>query len=256
MSHHYVHDDPRTWYTFDPKIIAHDVGHTRDRSTAVVGGNSYAKPRRLGILELHELPLGLYGSQRASALRQIDSCHGNNALIVADLCNDASYAENLFETFRSRLIGLRITRHGEGMERESRQVLDGFVPVYTVGRSHLFELYLAELHSRLVKIVDSPMARKAHSQLEALEVDPRESGTIYRCLPGPSRRSRHLLRHAGLGGAASASSLLDPQRKPGPPRAALADLGGGSLAGLDVSRSEVDRWTAAGPIHGRHRRMV
>ena len=33
-------DDPSTWPAFKPLIIAHDVGRSRDRSTAVVGGIS------------------------------------------------------------------------------------------------------------------------------------------------------------------------------------------------------------------------
>ena len=33
-------DKPDTWPGFRPAIIAHDVGRSRDRSTAVVGGNS------------------------------------------------------------------------------------------------------------------------------------------------------------------------------------------------------------------------
>ena len=39
-----------------PLIIAHDVGRSRDRSTAVVGGNSPVQPRLLGITDLRELP--------------------------------------------------------------------------------------------------------------------------------------------------------------------------------------------------------
>jgi hypothetical protein len=61
-------DDPQTWPCFRPLIIAHDVGRSRDRSTAVVGGNCPVGPRLLGIAELEELPQGLYGSERASAL--------------------------------------------------------------------------------------------------------------------------------------------------------------------------------------------
>ena len=184
MSHQYVHDDPRTWPRFNPLMIAHDVGRSRDRSTAVIGGNSPIAPRRLGICELCELPLGLYGSQRASALLAVDRRYNHNALIVADLSNDVSYAENLFETFRSRLIGLQISRNGDGVAFERRPVCDGFIPVYTIGRSHLIELYQSELQSRVVRIVDSPMAKKAYAQLEALEVEYRDTGTIYRCPPG------------------------------------------------------------------------
>jgi hypothetical protein len=180
----YVHEDPTTWLRFNPLIIAHDVGRSRDHSTAVVGGNSPIAPRLLGILDLEELPVGLYGSQRASALLTVDRRYSHNALIVADLSNDASYAENLFETFRSRLIGLQISRHGDGMACERRPVLDGSILVYTIGRSYLIELYLRELQSRLVRIADSPMAQKAHAQLEALEVEYRESGIVYSCLSG------------------------------------------------------------------------
>jgi hypothetical protein len=65
-------DDPNTWPCFRPLIIAHDVGRSRDRSTAVIGGNGPFQPRLLGIGELHELPQGQYGSARASALAAID----------------------------------------------------------------------------------------------------------------------------------------------------------------------------------------
>lgn len=100
-------DDPNTWPCFRPLIIAHDVGRSRDRSTAVIGGNCPVGPRLLGIKELEELPKGLYGSARASALASVDRSYSNNALIVADLSNDATYAETLFDTFgRARVIGL------------------------------------------------------------------------------------------------------------------------------------------------------
>ena len=82
-------DRPDTWPDFRPLIIAHDVGRSRDRSTAVVGGNSPLQPRLLGIAELEELPQGLYGSPRASALAAVDRRYHSDALIVADLSNDA-----------------------------------------------------------------------------------------------------------------------------------------------------------------------
>jgi hypothetical protein len=34
------HDDPNTWPAFKPTIIAHDIGRSHDRSTAVIGGLS------------------------------------------------------------------------------------------------------------------------------------------------------------------------------------------------------------------------
>ena len=41
-------NDVNTWPGFKPLIIAHDVGRSRDRSTAVVGGNSPYGRRVLG----------------------------------------------------------------------------------------------------------------------------------------------------------------------------------------------------------------
>ena len=97
-----------------PVLIAHDVGGSRDRSTAVVGGYSTYAPGILGIKEFNELPPDLYGSARASALAEIDARYDRNALIVADLSNDTSYAEQLMETFGPRVIGVHIGRHGGG----------------------------------------------------------------------------------------------------------------------------------------------
>ena len=62
---------------------------------------------------------------RASALAAIDRRHHSNALIVADLSNDATYAEVLYETFGPRVIGLQISRHGDGMQPERRPVKHG-----------------------------------------------------------------------------------------------------------------------------------
>src|SRR5262245_65904548 len=107
--------DPATWPRFDPLIIAHDVGRSRDRSTAVIGGNGPFEPRVAGIKELEELPQGLFGHARANALAAIDRRYNHNALILADLSNYATYAEVLFHTFGPRVIGLLICRHGDGV---------------------------------------------------------------------------------------------------------------------------------------------
>lgn len=177
-------DDPNTWPYFRPPIIAHDVARSRDRSTAVVGGNSPFEPRVLGIKELEELPQGLYGSARASALAAIDRRHNNNALIVADLSNDATYAEVLFETFGPRVIGLQITRHGDGLNAERRPVKNGSILIYTIGRSYLLELFHTEMQKHQVKFVDGPMSRRAFEQLMNLETEMRDSGIVYTCPPG------------------------------------------------------------------------
>jgi hypothetical protein len=177
-------DDPTTWPVFRPLIIAHDVGRSRDRSTAVVGGNGPFEPRLLGIKECEELPQGLYGSPRASALATVDRRHGCEALIVADLSNDASYAEVLYETFGPRVIGLQISRYGDGMGFERRPVKHHAMLVYTIGRSYLLELFHAQLQSDQVRFVDGPHSRRAYEQLAALETEMRDSGIVYSCPPG------------------------------------------------------------------------
>jgi hypothetical protein len=177
-------EDPRTWPVFRPLIIAHDVGRSRDRSTAVVGGNGPFEPRLLGITEFEELPQGLYGSARASALAAVDRRYHGDALIVADLSNDATYAEVLYETFGPRVIGLQISRHGDGMQAERRPVKHGAMLFYTIGRTYLIEFYHTELQSNQVRIVDGPMSRLAYQQLEGLETEYRESGVVYSCPPG------------------------------------------------------------------------
>ena len=177
-------NDVSTWPCFKPPIIAHDVGRSRDRSTAVLGGNSPCGQRLLGIGEAEELPQNLFGSARASALAVIDRRHYSNALIVADLSNDASYAEHLFETFGPRVIGVHISRHGDGMTFERRSVKGGSLPVYTIGRSFLLELFHTELQSDQIRFADGPAIRRAYDQLANLELELRDSGPVYTCPVG------------------------------------------------------------------------
>jgi len=115
----------------------------------------------------------------ASALATIDRRYNCNALIVADLSNDATYAEVLFETFGPRVIGLQISRGGDGLNPERRPVKNSAMLIYTIGRTYLLELFHAELQSDLVRFVDGPMARRAYEQLMGLETEFRESGTVY-----------------------------------------------------------------------------
>ena len=180
----YIPDDVTTWPAFKPIIIAHDVGRSRDRSTAVVGGNSPYGPRLLGINEAEELPQNLFGSARASALAAVDARYGHNALIVADLSYDPTYAEVLLENFRARVIGLQISRYGDGMGAEHRPTKHGYMPVYTIGRSYLLELFHSELQSDLVRFADGPAMRRAFEQLANLETEFREAGTVYTCPQG------------------------------------------------------------------------
>jgi hypothetical protein len=180
----YIPDDPRTWPAYKPLILAHDVGRSRDRSTAVVGGNSPFGQRLLGIEAALELPPKLFGSARASALAAIDRQYHSNALIVADVSSDDSYAEVLFETFGRRVIGLHITRSGDGLAAEWRPVRGGQLPVYTIGRTYLLNLLHGELQADLVKFADSEMMRRAYSQLVNLQTEFRDTGVVYSCPPG------------------------------------------------------------------------
>jgi hypothetical protein len=181
----FVPDDPSTWPGFKPAtIIAHDVGRSRDRSTAVVGGNSPLQPGLLGIAELEELPQGLFGSPRANALAAIDRRYHSDALIVADFSNDPTYAEVMFETFGKRVIGLQISRSGDGMNFERRLVKNSAILVYTVGRSFLLELLHTEMQTNRVRFVDSPMSTRAFAQLVGLETELRDNGMIYKCPSG------------------------------------------------------------------------
>ena len=180
----YHPDDVTSWPVFRPTIIAHDVGRSRDRSTAVVGGNSPCGQRLLGIREAEELPQGLFGSARASALAVVDRRHHNNALIVADVSNDATYAEVLLETFGRRVIGVHISRHGDGMNVEWRPTKHGNLPVYIIGRTFLIELFHTELQSDLVRFPHGPLMQRAYDQLANLELEYRDSGRVYTCPPG------------------------------------------------------------------------
>jgi hypothetical protein len=177
-------DDPKTWGCFRPLIIAHDVGRSRDRSTAVIGGLAPFDPSLIGIQEAHELRQGAYGSARASELATIDRRYDCEGLILTDLSNDPTYAEVLHETFGPRVVGLQISRHGDGTNFERRLVKQSAMLVYTVGRSYLLEFYHSLLQSGQIRIVDGPSTRRAYEQLMGLETELRESGTVYTCPPG------------------------------------------------------------------------
>ena len=109
----------------------------------------------------------------------VDRRQQNGSLIVADLSNDPTYGEVLHQTFGPRVIGLHISRHGDGMGAERRPVNSGAMLVYTIGRSYLMELFHSALQASQVKIVDGPMSRRAYEQLMALDTEVRESGIVY-----------------------------------------------------------------------------
>jgi hypothetical protein len=90
----------------------------------------------------------------------------------------------LHEAFGPRVIGLQITRDGDGMDFERRPVRGAVMSVYTIGRTYLLELLQSEMQSDLVRFVDDPMSRQAYQQLANLETEVRETGIVYKCLPG------------------------------------------------------------------------
>jgi hypothetical protein len=147
----YSPEDVNSWPYFRPLIIAHDVGRSRDHSTAVVGGNSPCGRRLVGIQEAVELPQGLFGHARASSLAAVDRRHHNNALLVADISSDITYGEVLQETFGRRVIGLHISCYGDGMNASYQPVKQGHLPVYTIGRTYLLELLHTELQNDVVR---------------------------------------------------------------------------------------------------------
>jgi hypothetical protein len=67
------------------------------------------------------------------------------------------------------------------MAVEQRLTKHGCMPIYTIGRTYLIELYHSELQSDLVRFADGPMMRRAYEQLANLEAGLREGGTVYTC---------------------------------------------------------------------------
>jgi hypothetical protein len=180
----YNPNDVNSWGGFSPLIIAHDVGRSSDRSTAVVGGNAPYGRRLLGVAFAEELPQGLFGTTRANALALVDRRQQGNGLIIADLSNDPTYAEVLVQSFGRRVIGLHISRFGDGMECEIRATTHGALLVYKIGRTFLIELLHSELQSDQVRLSDDQNVRRAYEQLAKLEVEYREGGAVYSCPVG------------------------------------------------------------------------
>jgi hypothetical protein len=178
-----VPDDPTLWPVKYP-VIAHDVGRSNDRSTAVVGGYSPLVPNELVVKEIAELPQGYFGHQLANALVEVDARYQQNAVIVPDLSNDASYAEVLFETFGKRVVGVHIGAAGDGTTIETRMVKNGYVRVYRLGRTFLLNGLLQKFRAGQIRLIDGAMARRAYEQLNALEFERTEDRVRYICPPG------------------------------------------------------------------------
>ena len=175
---------PQMFELLKPSIITHDVGRSKDRSTAVFGGISPLAPDLVFASDFAELRQGLYGSARANELAAIDRKFGGRNLIIADLSNDATYAEVLYERIGNRLIGLQITRSGDGMDQSCWRVKNGSIPVYTIGRTHLLDFLHMTMSDDKLRILHGPVAMQAYQQLMTLEIDLRESGIVYQCPSG------------------------------------------------------------------------
>jgi hypothetical protein len=177
-------EDVMTWPNFRPLIIAHDVARSGDHSTAVLGGLGPFQPPLIGVKHAAELPQGLYGHTLANELARIDRMFHSNALIVADLSRDDSYAEILYQTFGRRVIGLQISRYGDGSEGSWRPVQNGTMPFYTIGRTYLIDLLLGQLQANQVRFANDDDIRRAFDQLTKLETEYRDSGKVYTCAAG------------------------------------------------------------------------
>ena len=70
------------------------------------------------------------------------------------------------------------------MNVEWRPTKHGYLPVYTIGRTYLIELFHTELQSDLVRFADGPLMQRAYDQLANLELEYRDSGAVYTCPPG------------------------------------------------------------------------
>jgi hypothetical protein len=171
-------DDPSTWPLKYP-VLAHDVARSNDRSTAVIGGTIPYRPGILGVKEIIELRRNCYGTELVNELAPIDRSYNCDCLIIADLSNDPTYAEALFDMFGNRLIGLHIGRHGDGTNFEHRRVRNSAIPIYQVARTYLFERLLSDFRARQIRMLAGPMAQRLYQQLMSLEVEQNDNGKIY-----------------------------------------------------------------------------
>ena len=77
--------------------------------------------------------------------------------------------------FGARVIGVQISRYGDGMNFERLSVNHRAIWIYTIGRTHLIELLHTEMQNDQVRIVDGSMSRRAYEQLMGLETEMREA---------------------------------------------------------------------------------
>ena len=111
---------------------------------------------------------------------------------------------------RPRVVGLHISRSGDGMNVEYRPVKSGAMLAYTIGRTYLLELYQNELQSDQVHIVDSAISRRAYEQLMALRsrcerpalpISASRASTMILAFPAPCWRGWRGTRISSTGSA-------------------------------------------------------
>ena len=157
-------DDPRTW-RFKPQILVHDVGTMQDRSTAVVGGIGAFEPNPpIGVSHLEELPIGLRGTARALRWLMSTSKYLSNNLIITDLSNDQSYAEQMSEMFGARVIGVSIGPAGDGNGFTRMPVPHGAMLKYSIGRTLPFRQVAQRDGDRRIKLPPAIPPRKRRSR--------------------------------------------------------------------------------------------
>jgi hypothetical protein len=143
------------------------------------------RPGVLGVQKILELPQNCFGSDLAALLAEVDRFYNGDATIVADLTNDPTYTEPLFDMFGNRVLGLHIGPHGDGSTFEQRPVRNSAMTIYRVGRTYLFDRLLRDLRSNQIRLANDPMASRLFEQLALLEVERKANGEkIYKCPPG------------------------------------------------------------------------
>jgi hypothetical protein len=192
------------------------------------------------------LPQGLYGSDRAGALAQIDARYDRNALIIADLSNDTSYAEQLFETFGPRVMGcisVATAAAWNSSGGESVVAVCSFTaladlicwkPSTVICKRAEFAL---PMDRRRGALMNNWKASSLKCGRSAWSINVRRGSTIISAF----------LRHVELGGPSSASGLLDGQRGGGTPAAPPP-----RLPGLDENNEHIKpiaRWCVALRVH-------
>jgi hypothetical protein len=143
-------------------------------------------PGLIGIKEFEELQQGLSGNTRVDAVAMHDRRYDCKTLIIVDLTFDPSYADLLFERFGSRVIGVKITSGGDDTldNLEVRQLKNGQVLVYKVGRTYLLDLLLREMQNETVRIRHGANSLRAYEQLTRLEVEFKQNRMVYKCPAG------------------------------------------------------------------------